>query len=168
MSTWGSIYKMVRTCRYNADNAPVQLLRPKTQRSRGHYGLLIFTIFSVSNQLWLDMCPLMGQLRLEGALMARDLCHVLLSIQPNETFAIHQGYPVLQKERRCKLLCHWQRSDARGGAPLGIPSRAPLCIPNNHLRLLCLTLQSKLRRACFCLPLQSKWRCPSFRLVWNS
>jgi hypothetical protein len=71
MSTWGPIYKVVRDCHYNAGNGLIQLPHPKTQWSRGHYGLSAFTMNSTQGQLWLDMCPLLewlrpGQLRHPG------------------------------------------------------------------------------------------------------
>jgi hypothetical protein len=73
MSTRGSIYRVVRAYRYNAGNATVQPLRPETQQPQGYYGLLIFAMISMSDQLQLDMYPLVGRPHLVGALTAHDL-----------------------------------------------------------------------------------------------
>jgi hypothetical protein len=73
MTTLGPIYMVVRVCHYNAGNAPILPLHPNKQWSLGYYGLLIFTMISMSDQLQLDMCPLVGWLRLGGAPMARNL-----------------------------------------------------------------------------------------------
>jgi hypothetical protein len=64
ISTWGSIYMVVKACNYITGNAPVQLLCPKTRWSRGHYGILIFTLISVLDQLQADTCPSMGAVSL--------------------------------------------------------------------------------------------------------
>jgi hypothetical protein len=79
MNTWGSIYRIVRINYYNAGNAPFQLVRPKTRRSWGHYGLLSFTKIFVPYQLQLNTCWLVNQLPLRGPWVIINLHHDLLS-----------------------------------------------------------------------------------------
>jgi hypothetical protein len=106
-------------CHYNAGNAPVQLLCPKTRWSRGHYGLLTFTMISVLDQLQLDVCPLVGQLRFERAPMTCNLWSDLSTPQLGRSFAVERGYSFLQNKRRYGLLCYWRRCDVRGGGSIG-------------------------------------------------
>jgi hypothetical protein len=90
MSTWRPIYRVVKVYHYNAGNAPIQALRPKTQGSPDYYGLLIFTIIFVSDQLQLNTCSLAGRPHLGGALTARNLLDDLPIPQTGKSFAVER------------------------------------------------------------------------------
>jgi hypothetical protein len=111
-STWKSIYRVVRVNHYNADNAPIQLLCPKTRRSQGHYGLSLFTMISMPDQLQPDVYLLVRWLCLGRASVARDLHSDLLGMRLDGAFVVQWGHLFLQNERIYKLLCHWRRSNA--------------------------------------------------------
>jgi hypothetical protein len=80
MSTWRSIYRVVRASHYNASNAPIQLPRSKTRRSQGHYGLSPFTKIYTPDQLQLDTCLPVKLPHLGRPPVASDLHHDLLSL----------------------------------------------------------------------------------------
>jgi hypothetical protein len=106
-------------CHYNAVNAPVQLLHPKTCWSWGHYSLLTFTMISVLHQLQLDACPLVGQLHFERAPTTCNFRSDLPTPQLGRSFAVERGCSFLQNKQRYGLLCYWRRCDARGGGSIG-------------------------------------------------
>jgi hypothetical protein len=136
MSTWMSIYRVVRACHYNAGNAPIQPLHPKTQWSRGYYGLLIFTMISVSDQLQLDMCPLVGRPHLGGALTACDLRDDLPIPQPDQSFAAEWGSPSCKtnKGASCCIIGEVPRHEVKlcRASPYGLRSASPTPFMQNY------------------------------------
>jgi hypothetical protein len=121
MSTWGSIYRVVRACHYNTGNVPVQPLNSKTRRSHGHYSPSVFTTISVLCQSQTDMCPLLdgsaprdlrqfafrGDLRVLDRLRPRDC---LPGLRLNLSLAIKQDGCFLQNKcQRCTRLRCWPR-----------------------------------------------------------
>jgi hypothetical protein len=110
MSIWGSIYRVGKGCHHNVGYAPVQPLPPKIRRSWGHYGLLIFTVFSVLGQQQLDTCPLAGWPHLGGAPASCNLRSDLANPQSDEGFTVERGCSFLQNRQGCEQLCYWRRS----------------------------------------------------------
>jgi hypothetical protein len=95
---------VVRVSHYNVVNAPIQLLCPKTRRSRHHYDLSIITMIYMSDQLQPDTCLLVRQPCLRRALAAHNFRTDLLSLRLDGSFAVHRGRLFLQNEQIYKLL----------------------------------------------------------------
>jgi hypothetical protein len=98
---------VVKACNYITGNAPVQLLCPKTRWSRGHYGILIFILISVLDQLQADTCPSMGQFHFMRAPMTCDLRVDLPVHRLRRGFAVELGRHCLQNERRYMPWWYW-------------------------------------------------------------